>query len=45
MSLTVPGAVAALETAFAELLGDLPSGLAGFEESARRISNACCWSA
>ncbi len=42
MNLTVPGAVAALESAFSELLRGSPPGFESFEASAKRIANACC---
>lgn len=42
MNLTVPGAVAALEAAFSELLRESPRGFEAFESSARRLANACC---
>ena len=42
MNLTVPGAVAVLESAFSELLRGSPPGFESFEASAKRIANACC---
>ena len=42
MNLTVPGAVAALESAFSELLRESPRGFEAFESSAKRIADACC---
>lgn len=42
MNLTVPGAVAALESAFSELLRGSPPGFESFEASAKRIADACC---
>ena len=42
MNLTVPGAVAALESAFSELLRESPAGFEAFEGSAKRLADACC---
>lgn len=42
MNLTVPGAVAALESAFSELRRDSPLGFAAFEERAKEVALGCC---
>ena len=42
MNLTVPGAVAALESAFSELLRESPAGFEAFEGAAKRLADACC---
>lgn len=42
MNLTVPAAVAALETAFLDMLGEGPGGFGAFESGARSVALSCC---
>lgn len=42
MNLTVPAAVAALESAFLGMLRDGPAGFGAFESGARSVALACC---
>ena len=42
MNLTAPAAVAALETAFLDMLGAEPGGFGAFESEARSVALASC---
>ena len=42
MNLTVPAAVAALETAFLDMLREGAGGFGGLESGARSVEPACC---
>ena len=42
MNLTAPAAVAALESAFLDMLREGPAGFGAFESGARSLALACC---